>query len=181
MQYKALAHYPRCSWNVLPNINLCSIPLNEDNKTKTCPVCEKRVHNRSISRHFRQVHVLDPRSAIFCPRCPPSGPVWVSWRGDASAINIHLQSTHKIVLNKKQGKADKNTGKDKNQITQTALAEHEEQEAEYYVQAGYAEKDEQAERVQGNDQFPGTDEDAMFDGEMLDDRVCTQDMDGWVF
>lgn len=108
------------------------------------------------------MHCVDPRNAIFCPRCPLCGPVFVVWRGDSYNIDVHLQLTHDTVLSKKEGKADKDKDKDKDRDEQQIISEDGEQEAEYA---------EQAEDVQGDDPFEAIDEEVMPDDEMFDDEM----------
>lgn len=83
-------------------LNFCSIPLNDDNRTKNCPECGKAITSNGIKRHYQITHEKDPRWVIYCPapRCK-----FECWRGDATILT-HMAYHHEDLHRKTFGQED---------------------------------------------------------------------------
>lgn len=84
--------------NPSSKINFCSIPLNDDNKTKNCPKCGKAISFNGIKRHYQITHEKDPRWVIYCPA---PGCKFECWRGDATILThmaYHHEDLHREIF-----------------------------------------------------------------------------------
>lgn len=79
-------------------MNFCSIPLNDDNRTKNCPKCGKAITYNGIKRHYQITHEKDPRWVIYCPA---PGCKFECWRGDATILThmaYHHEALHREIF-----------------------------------------------------------------------------------
>lgn len=121
----------------------------------------------NIHRHYREQHVLDPRYAIFCPRCPPGKDFYVDWRGDTN-IDSHLWNHHMAVLNK-TGKVAKHLAKAKGKAIGKLIARADSSKGDEL-------EAEQADRVEGDDGPEAMDEEELDDDKTPDGETIDEEM-----
>lgn len=142
--------------------------MNEDNKTKTCPQCAKKIVKDGFKQHYLQIHYHDPCSAVFCPLCSRDGKEFASWRADAYGIDVHLWFRHRTILNKKtdisywlkESARPKRRAEDKRKAEDKGRTKASRRVAQTAVEADEQEA-EQADNVHQDDGSEGTDEETM--------------------